>query len=154
MAIALGVGITLMMVFAFAHRGDDLARIRISSVLSLLVILAVTGPPDSGFAWNFSDGLGSCFVFDTSPGTNWLYDGLPNAVLYLPAGLLLASLFRSPRLAIVGLACLAVMIEIYQGLLTDRACQVSDVTANLVGAVLGASLAGAAARLGQRRASF
>jgi glycopeptide antibiotics resistance protein len=89
-----------------------------------------------------------------SPGNNWLYDGLPNAVLYVPAGLLLTSLFRRAGVVMVGLVGLAVIIELCQGLFTDRACQVSDAAANLLGAGLGASLATATTRLGHRRAPF
>lgn len=148
MAVALSVGLVLLIVVAALLR-DLPGRLRVGAAVSLLIILAITVAPEGSFGWNAA-GLSECFIYSTAPGNNWLYDAAPNVVLYAAAGLLLASLLRRTLKMVLVLAALSATIELYQGVFTDRACQVSDFAANVFGALVGVGLAVAATRLGAR----
>jgi len=150
-ALTLSLGLLVSIVVA-AVQHDLLARLRVGFSVTLVTLLAITVPPEGSFGWHLQ-GLAECFTYSTTPGNNWLYDGAPNIVLYSAAGLLLTSLWRTSTKAALALTGLSTTIELYQALFTDRACQVTDFAANVVGAALGAGLAVAATHLGAQRST-
>ena len=141
-AALLGTGIIAI------FQRTEMGRLRLASLLAVLIILAVTASPEGAFGWNLPDGLSSCLSIETTPGANWLYDALPNFALYFPAGLFVASLSGSARRTVVALVCLSLGIELYQAAFTERVCQATDFAANSVGAGLGAGLAATLRRFG------
>ena len=72
--------------------------------------------------------------------TSWASgpQGLLNAALFVPAGLLLTALTRRPGRTVAGLVVLSLVIEVVQAASATRSGTLADVVANLVGAALGA----------------
>ena len=139
MSAALLVALVATVVAAAVQRTNT-GRLRVGTVWALLIILAVTAFPEGGLAWD-PEGLERCFVVDTSPGNTPLYDDFPNVVLYLPAGLLLMTLTGYALRTLIALVVVALAIELYQAVFTERSCQVTDAAANVVGALIGVGLA-------------
>lgn len=79
-------------------------------------------------------------------------DALPNVILYIPAGFLVALLTRRPVLTFVGLVALSAGIEIVQPYL-GRACTSTDWMTNSAGALLGVAGAIAVRSLVRRRSA-
>jgi VanZ like family len=109
--------------------------------LCWLPVLAITVLPRAGGPrWNGTS-LATCLGVrgHGTVSATLVYDVLPNALLYLPVGLLWADAGR--RWSVVAAVCLAsASIEIYQALLTDRTCQLTDLVSNGVGGAAGVLL--------------
>jgi hypothetical protein len=105
-------------------------------------VLAITVLPRSGGPrWNGTSSLVTCLAVrgHGTVSATLVYDVLPNALLYLPIGLLWADAGR--RWSVIAAVCVtSASIEVYQALLTDRTCQLTDLVSNGVGAAAGVLL--------------
>ena len=105
-------------------------------------VLALTMLPRSGgLRWNGASSLATCLAVrgHGTVSATLVYDVLPNALVYVPVGLLWADAGR--RWSVIAALCLtSAATEGYQALLTDRSCQLSDVMSNGAGAVAGVAL--------------
>lgn len=120
------------------------STLHIARALSLLPMLALTVMPRSRsrFGLNGIDSLGQCLLLRGHDrlSSTVVYDLLPNLLMYLPAGFVWATAARRTWKTAVWFVLASTTIEIYQALLTDRTCQVTDVASNAAGAVVGAAL--------------
>jgi hypothetical protein len=137
LAVTLAVGIGLRSLGC-----RKVSSLGIARTLSWVPVLAITVLPRSGGPrWNGASSLATCLSVrgHGTVSATLVYDVLPNALVYLPVGLLWADAGR--RWRVIAALCLAsASIEVYQALLTDRACQLTDLVSNGVGALAGVLL--------------
>jgi hypothetical protein len=114
----------------------------IARAVSWFPVLALTVLPRSGgLRWNGTSSLVTCLALrgHGTVSATLVYDVLPNALVYVPVGLLWADAGR--RWSVITALCLAsATIESYQALFTDRSCQLTDLASNGVGALVGVLL--------------
>ena len=147
-------GLAITTVIAFAVTGRVARRLRTESWIAFLLlmsvgaVLAATIPPVAG---GFSDrppAPGRCDFgrIGLAPLSQYLHlgDTSLNVILFLPLGLAIGLLGRSPATARVLVAALALplAIEAIQSLLPmlGRGCQSRDVVDNLLGLGIGLAL--------------
>ncbi len=111
-------------------------RLQALTGLSLAAIIALTAIPD-GQPEN-GDVIDKLHSFLLMPSSRTLvFDALPNAMLYVPAGFFLYFLSRSAGRTLAAILAIAIPIELCQLFLVGRVSQLSDLVANVVGAMIG-----------------
>ena len=148
-------GLAITTVIALAVAGRVARRLRTESwiafllVMSVGAVLAATIPPDAGGFSGRPSAPGRCDFgrIGLAPLSDYLHlgDTSLNVILFVPLGLAIGLLGRSPAAARVRLAVLVLplAIEAVQSLLPmlGRGCQSRDVFDNLLGIGIGLALA-------------
>jgi hypothetical protein len=154
-----GVALSVLIGVAARHRIGHALGVRpafaVALVVSIGTVLAATLTPlnvaEVGGGHPSTCDL-SRLTFATSEDLRWTIDVGLNILLFVPLGVLLALLPRSPRKAtlIVVALVLPVGIELTQLLAAplDRACQSGDVIDNLTGLAIGLAIGALAKVLG------
>jgi VanZ family protein len=147
-------GLAITTVIALAVAGRVARRLRTQSwiafllVVSVGAVLAATIPPVAGGFSGRPSALGRCDFgrIGLAPLSQYIHlgDTSLNVILFVPLGLAIGLLGRSPAAARLLVAALAspVAIEAIQSLLPmfGRACQSRDVVDNLLGLGIGLAL--------------
>ncbi len=104
------------------------------ALLGRMLKLTSWGRGDLVFSWLY-DGTSWRHVLE--PDRTWLL----NAVLFVPAGCLIALTTRRPLITIAALASFSLVLELVQRWTRLGVADVSDLVANIVGASAGAAIA-------------
>lgn len=147
-------GLAVTTVLALAGAGHVARRLRTRRWIAFLLlvsvgaILAATIPPDSDGFSGHPPPPGRCDFgrIGPAPMSHYLHvgDTSLNVLLFVPLGLVVGLLGRSPAAVrvLVGALALPVAIEIFQSLapILGRGCQSRDVVDNLLGLGVGLTL--------------